>query len=85
MKDIICSNSLNTYPDYTKPSHIYTDSSNLQLGAAIIQVHNNKPCPIAYYSKKLNSAQINYTATEKELLAAVITFKEYSKMLSGDI
>ena len=85
MKAIICSNALNTYQDYTKPFHIYTDASDLQLGAAIIQVHNNKPCPIAYYSKKLNSAQINYTTTEKELLAAVITFKEYSKILSGAV
>ena len=40
---------------------------------------------IAYYSKKLNSAQINYTTTKKDLLAAVITFKEYSKMLSGAV
>ena len=75
MKAIICSNALNNYQDYTKPFHIYTDASELQLGSAIIQVHNNKPCPIVYYSKKLNSSQINYTITKKELLAAVTTFK----------
>ena len=85
MKAIICSNALNTYPDYTKPFHRYTDASNLQIGSAIIQVHNNNPCPISYYSKKLNSSQINYTTTEKELLDGVITFKEYSKILSGAV
>ena len=56
MKAIICSNTLNNYQDYTKPFHTYTDASDLQLGAAIIQFQNNKPCPIVYYSKKLNSA-----------------------------
>ena len=85
MKAIICSNALNTYPDYTKPFHRYTDASNLQIGSAIIQVHNNNPCPISYYSKKLNSSQINYTTTKKELLDGVITFKEYSKILSGAV
>ena len=51
----------------------------MQLGATIIQIDK----PIAYYRKKLTPAQQNYTTTEKELLACVQTFKEYSKMLTG--
>ena len=79
MKAIILEDAINAFPDYSIPFHVYKDASNLQLGAAIIQ----RDKPIAYYSKKLTPDQQNYTTTEKELLACVKTFKEYSKMLTG--
>lgn len=79
MKAIIAADAINTFPDHNKPYHIYTDASDLQLGAAIIQ--NGKP--IAYFSKKLSTAQQNYNTTEKELLAIVLTLREYQKLLVG--
>ena len=36
MKAIICADAINVYPDLNKPFHIYTDASDLHLGAAII-------------------------------------------------
>ena len=49
-----------SHPDFNKPFEIHTDASKYQLGAVIAQ--DNKP--IAFYSRKLNKAQLNYTTTE---------------------
>jgi hypothetical protein len=50
------------YPDFNKPMlfHLYTDASDHQLGAVIMQDKK----PIIFYSRKLNKAQKQYTTTE---------------------
>ena len=58
---------------------MHTDSSALQLGAVISQ--DDKP--IAFYSRKLNSAQNYYTTTECKLLSIVETLKEVKNILLG--
>jgi hypothetical protein len=59
------------YPDFNKPVifHLYTDASDHQLGAVIMQDKK----PIAFNSRKLNTAQKRYTTTERELLSAIET------------
>ena len=68
-----------SYPNFDKPFEIYTDASDLQLGAVISQ--NGKP--VAFYSQKLNPAQTRYTTTKKELLAIIETLKEFKNILLG--
>jgi hypothetical protein len=69
------------YPDFNKPFHLYTDASDHQLGAVIMQDKKH----IAFYSRKLNIAQKRYTTTERdrELLSAIETCKEYKNLLLG--
>ena len=79
VKRIITKETLLMYPDFNKPFDIHTDASKTQLGAVISQ--NGKP--VAFYSRKLNQAQIRYTTTERELLAIIETLKEFRNILLG--
>ena len=79
IKKVVSKEVLLSYPDFTKSFDIYTDASHTQLGAVISQ--NEKP--IAFYSRKLNTAQTHYTTTERELLAIVETLKEFRNILLG--
>jgi hypothetical protein len=61
LKHIICMEVMLPHPDISKPFHIYTDAGETQLGYVITQ--DDKL--IAFYSRKLNSAQKRYTTGEQ--------------------
>jgi hypothetical protein len=79
IKRSIARETLLNFPDFNKEFHIYTDASDFQLGAVIMQ--DNKP--LAFYSRKLNKHQRNYTTGEQELLSIIETLKEFHNILLG--
>ncbi|KAK8554077.1 hypothetical protein V6N12_031055 [Hibiscus sabdariffa] len=64
-------------PDWTSPFELMCDASNHAVGTAL-RHRRGKLCHVIYYaSRTLNEAQVNYTTTEKELLAIVFAFEKF--------
>ena len=57
------------YTDYKKPFQVYTDASDIGLGAVISQKQGEKECVIAYASRSLNKVEHCYDAHKLEFLA----------------
>jgi hypothetical protein len=71
--------------DWSLPFEIMCDTSDYIMGAVLGQRKDKKPYVIYYASKTLNSAQMNYTTTEKELLAVVFTCEKFRSYLVGSL
>ena len=57
------------YADYKKPFKVYTDASEIGLGAVLSQVQKEREHVIAYASRSLNKAERRYDAHKLEFLA----------------
>ena len=63
--------------DTSRPFEVYTDASDLAIGAVLMQSDDQGNHPIAYASRKLTAAEKNYTITERETLAVVFALKSW--------
>ncbi|XP_065365361.1 uncharacterized protein LOC135958385 [Calliphora vicina] len=65
-------------PDFSQKFYLHCDASDYGIGAVLVQL-DKEGCekPIAYMSKKLNTAQRNYSVTERECLAAVEAIQKF--------
>ncbi|GJU11154.1 reverse transcriptase domain-containing protein [Tanacetum coccineum] len=68
-------------PDWDLPFELMCDASDFAIGAVLGQRKNKHFQPIHYASKTMTEAQINYTTTEKELLAIVYAFEKFRSYL----
>jgi hypothetical protein len=66
-------------PEMTKPFHVYSDASDVAVGAVLEQ--NGKP--ILYASRTLNEAEQRYSTYDKELLAIYFALKQFKPYIWG--
>ncbi|GJW11477.1 reverse transcriptase domain-containing protein [Tanacetum coccineum] len=59
-------------PDWNLPFELMCDASDFAIGAVLGQRKMKHFQPIHYASKTTTEAQIHYTTTEKEMLAAIV-------------
>ena len=70
-------------PNWTLPFDLMCDASNFAVGAVLAQRDGKLPHVIYYASKTLDTAQANYTTTEKELLAVVFALDKFRPYILG--
>ena len=70
--------------DSEKQIWVFADASNYALGAMICQKdEKGRMRPVLFYSRKLLPAEMNYSTSDKELLAIVQTLKKFRHYLQG--
>ncbi|CAB0033548.1 unnamed protein product [Trichogramma brassicae] len=82
-KDILCSHPILQFPDFSREFIVTTDASNFALGAMLSQGKIGSDLPVAYASRALAKAELNYAAIEKELLAIVFAVQHFRPYLYG--
>ena len=84
LKDILTSDSLLGYPDFSKPFILATDASSIAIGGTLSQKdEKGRIKPIAFTGRSLTPAESKYSTTEQELLAVIHAFKQFEVYLQG--
>jgi hypothetical protein len=82
LKKMLTSEPILTLYDQKRNCNLYTDACSEGIGAILVQPDSNgKESVIAYFSKRNNKAQRNYSATELECLAVVTAAKQFDHYL----
>ena len=72
------------HPDTSKQFIVECDASNFAIGAILSQKDSEGILhPVAYYSRSLHDAELNYTITDKELLSIRDAFATWRHLLLG--
>lgn len=79
LKEILSSQPVLKFFDPSKPVNLQVDASKSGLGACILQDGH----PIAYASRSLTQAEVNYAQIEKELLAVVFGCERFNHYVYG--
>ncbi|CAN6679368.1 unnamed protein product [Malus baccata var. baccata] len=83
LKEKLTSAPIIVPPDWSLPFELMCDASDYALGVVLGQRRDKKPHVIYYASRTLNDAQLNYSTTEKELLAVVFALDKFHSYLLG--
>jgi len=83
LKQELVQSPILVFPDFKNNFEIFTDASKLAIGAALCQRVNNVVHPVSFASRQLNKNEVNYSTTEKEMLAVVWAAKYFKPYIYG--
>ena len=81
LKGLLTSAPIMQPPNWNVPFEIMCDASDYAIGAVLGQKVGKASHAIYYASRTLNDAQLNYSTTEKELLAVVFALENFRSYL----
>ena len=87
LKSVLCCHPILKSPDFSKPFSIAVDASDSAAGAVLQQKndHSDIEHPVAYFSKKFNKHQQNYSTIEKELLALILALQHFEVYVDSSL
>ncbi len=89
VKDTLAEVATLTHPDPAADISLAVDASNTHIGAVLQQWQpggggrSGGWRPLSFFSKKLDAAQLKYSAFDRELLAAYLSVRHFRYMLDG--
>ena len=83
LKNALISPPVLCHPNYQLPMEIHCDACGYGVGAILVQRHDGKERVISYTSCLLDSAEQNYSITEKECLALVWAVQRFRTYIWG--
>lgn len=83
LKDILSSDDVLAFPDFSKNFILTTDASNKALGAVLSQKFDEGERPITFISRTLTKTEENYATNEKEMLAVVWALHNLRNFIYG--
>ena len=79
LKKVLVSYPILKSPDFSQGFKLACDASDTAVGAVLLQEDQDTvDHPIAFFSKKMNSAQSNYSTIEKELLSLILALEHFA-------
>ncbi|GBM59451.1 Transposon Ty3-I Gag-Pol polyprotein [Araneus ventricosus] len=82
-KNDLSNATLVSFPNSELPLSLLTDASDTAIGSVLQQFENSTWQPIAFYSKKLNETQQNYSTYDRELLGIYLSVKHFKHYPEG--
>ena len=83
IKSAMCKAPVLRMVERGRPFVVYTDASDVALGAVLMQDFADGRHPVAYKSRKLTGPERNYSARDRELAAVVYATKTWRHYLMG--
>jgi len=70
-------------PEHDQPFRIEADASKYGIGGVLSQFRNGSWRPVSYFSKHLSKTEMNYSASEREMLAIVLSVERFKQYVYG--